>query len=128
MLAAFDPASGKTLWTVQTAARGNRGYARAGATVCYLDKKVLYGLDAKTGVKRSTAGAGLGGLDLLGALRGLFVAAGTKGLHAFHADTGEQFWHYRATGGSGSWSAQAVGEDLYAAWSGKLFRFSVPKE
>ncbi|MFH8519962.1 PQQ-binding-like beta-propeller repeat protein [Streptomyces gelaticus] len=127
LLAAFDPASGKTLWTVQTAARGNRGYERAGATVCYLDKKVLHGIDVKTGSKRWTAGAGLGDLYLLSALRGLFLAAGTKGLYAFHADTGEQVWHYRATGGSGSWSAQAFGDDLYATWSGKLFRFSVPK-
>ncbi|MGV9879050.1 protein kinase domain-containing protein [Streptomyces sp. NPDC003006] len=127
LLAAFDPESGKTLWTVQTAARGNRGYARAGATVCYLDKKVLYGIDAKTGTKRWTAGTALGDLDLLGALRGLFLAAGEKGLYAFHADTGEQVWHHRATGGSGSWSAQAIGDHLYATWSGKLFRFSVPK-
>ncbi|MFJ2770548.1 hypothetical protein [Streptomyces sp. NPDC087300] len=51
---------------------------------------------------------------------------GTKGLYAFDADTGEQAWHYRATGGSGSWSAQTLGDDLYAAWSGKLFRFSGP--
>ncbi|MEV6756891.1 PQQ-binding-like beta-propeller repeat protein [Streptomyces sp. NPDC051214] len=126
LLTAFDPTSGKTLWSVQTAARGNRGYARAGATVCYLDKKVLHGLDAKTGAERWTAGAGLGDLDLLGALRGLFVAAGTKGLYAFHADTGERIWHHRATGSSGSWSAQAIGDNLYATWSGKLFRFSVP--
>lgn len=111
---------------MQTAARGNRGFARAGATVCYLDKKVLHGLDTKTGAERWTAGAGLGDLDLLGALRGLFVAAGTKGLYAFRADTGERIWHHRAAGGSGSWSAQAVGDDLCAAWSGKLFRFSVP--
>ncbi|MEU3739847.1 PQQ-binding-like beta-propeller repeat protein [Streptomyces sp. NPDC032198] len=127
LLAAFDPASGKTLWTAQTAARGNRGYARTGSTVCYLDKKVLHGLDAKTGGKRWTAGAGLGDLKLLGALRGLFLAAGTKGLYAFRADTGKQVWHYRATGGPGSWTAQAVGDNLYATWSGKLFRFSVPK-
>ncbi|MFG2650818.1 PQQ-binding-like beta-propeller repeat protein [Streptomyces sp. NPDC048436] len=126
LLAAFDPASGKTLWTVRTAARGNRGYARAGGTVCYLDKKVLHGVDAGTGAKRWTAGAGLAELDLLGVLRGLFLAAGTKGLYAFHADTGEQVWHHRATGGSGRWSAQALGDDLYATWSGKLFRFSVP--
>ncbi|MEV0521970.1 PQQ-binding-like beta-propeller repeat protein [Streptomyces sp. NPDC050439] len=127
LLAAFDPASGKTLWSVQTAARGNRGYARAGSTVCHLDKKVLHGLDAKTGAERWTAGAGLGDLDLLGALRGLFVAAGTKGLYAFHADTGKRIWHHRATGGSGTWSAQTIGDNLYATWSGKLFRFSVPK-
>ncbi|MEV7198145.1 PQQ-binding-like beta-propeller repeat protein [Streptomyces sp. NPDC093510] len=127
LLAAFDPASGKTLWTVRTAARGNRGYARAGATVCHLDKKVLHGLDARTGAERWTAGAGLGDLGFLGALRGLFLAAGTKGLYAFHADTGEQVWHHRATGGSGPWTAHVVGDHLYATWSGKLFRFSVPE-
>ncbi|MFD4632098.1 PQQ-binding-like beta-propeller repeat protein [Streptomyces sp. NPDC058284] len=126
LLTAFDPASGRTLWTVRTTARGNRGYARAGATVCYLDKRVLHGIDAATGAERWTAGSGLGDLELLGALRGLFVAAGTKGLYAFRADTGERIWHHRATGGSGSWSAETVGDDLYAAWSGKLFRFSVP--
>ncbi|MGW6023381.1 serine/threonine-protein kinase [Streptomyces sp. NPDC055099] len=126
LLTAFDPASGKTLWSVQTAARGNRGYARTGATVCYLDKKVLHGLDAKTGAERWTAGTGLGDLNLLGALRGLFVAAGSKGLYAFRADTGERIWHHRATGGTGSWSAQAIGDNLYATWSGTLFRFSVP--
>ncbi|MFD6432597.1 PQQ-binding-like beta-propeller repeat protein [Streptomyces venezuelae] len=125
LLVAFDPASGKTLWTVQTAARGNRGFARAGGTVCYLDKKVLHGIDAGTGAKRWTAGTGLGDLEFLGVLRGLFLAAGTKGLYAFHAGTGEQVWHHRATGGSGTWSAETVGDDLYATWSGKLFRFSV---
>ncbi|WP_405614257.1 protein kinase domain-containing protein [Streptomyces sp. NBC_01508] len=127
LLAAFDPASGKTLWTVRTAARGNRGYARVGATVCYLDKKVLRGIDAKTGAKRWTAGSDLADLTLLGTLRGLFLAAGKKGLYAFHPDTGKQVWHYRATGGSGSWSTHATGDHLYATWSGKLFRFSVPK-
>ncbi|MEU5689690.1 protein kinase domain-containing protein [Streptomyces venezuelae] len=125
LLVAFDPASGKTLWTVQTTARGNRGFARSGDTVCYLDKKVLYGVDAGTGARRWTAGAGLGDLAFLGVLRGLFLAAGTKGLYAFHAGTGEQVWHHRATGGSGTWSAETVGDDLYATWSGKLFRFSV---
>lgn len=127
LLAAFDPASGQTLWSVRTAARGNRGFARAGATVCHLDKKVLHGLDARTGAKRWTAGAGLGGLDLLGALHGLFLAAGDKGLYAFRAGTGEQVWHHRATGGSGPWTARAVGDHLYATWSGKLFRFTVPE-
>ncbi|MFE1437251.1 hypothetical protein [Streptomyces sp. NPDC058739] len=34
----FDPESGKTLWSVRTAARGNRGYARCGAAVRHLDK------------------------------------------------------------------------------------------
>ncbi|MEV0258025.1 PQQ-binding-like beta-propeller repeat protein [Streptomyces sp. NPDC050732] len=127
LLAAFDPASGRTLWSVRTAARGNRGYARAGATVCHLDDKVLHGLDARTGAERWTAGAGLAGLDFLGTLHGLFLAAGTKGLYAFHADTGERVWHHRATGGSGTWTAHVVGDHLYATWSGKLFRFSVPK-
>lgn len=127
VLVAFDPASGKTLWTVQTTADGNRGYARAGATVCYLDKKILHGIDAKTGARRWTAGSGLADLEFLGALHGLFLAAGKKGLYAFDADTGKQVWHYRATGGSGSWSTHAVGDHLYATWSGKLFRFSVPK-
>ncbi|WP_158708960.1 protein kinase domain-containing protein [Streptomyces sp. NRRL S-920] len=127
LLAAFDPKSGRTLWSVETAARGERGYARSGATVCYLDKKVLYGLDAETGAKRWTAGAGLADLAFLGALRGLFLASGRKGLYAFHADTGKQVWHYRATGGSGHWSTNVSGDHLYATWSGKLFRFSVPK-
>ncbi|MFK4066181.1 PQQ-binding-like beta-propeller repeat protein [Streptomyces sp. NPDC029674] len=127
LLTAFDPDSGKTLWTVRTAARGNRGFARAGATVCHLDKKVLHGLDARTGAARWTAGAGLDGLALLGALRGLFLAAGSKGLYAFHAGTGEQVWHHRATGGSGPWAAEVVGDSLYATWSGRLFRFSMPK-
>ncbi|MFH8288975.1 PQQ-binding-like beta-propeller repeat protein [Streptomyces sp. NPDC018059] len=127
LLAAFGPTSGKALWSVETAARGNRGFARAGATVCYLDKKVLYGLDARTGAKRWTAGKGLGDLAFLGALRGLFLAAGTKGLYGFHAETGSQVWHHKATGGSGSWVARAIGDNLYATWSGKLFRFSVPK-
>ncbi|MGW2231528.1 outer membrane protein assembly factor BamB family protein, partial [Streptomyces formicae] len=90
LLVAFDPASGKTLWTVQTTARGNRGCARAGGTVCYPDKKILHGLDAGNGAKCWAAGAGLGDLDLLGVPRGLILVAGTKGLYAFHADTGEQ--------------------------------------
>ncbi|MEU1146627.1 PQQ-binding-like beta-propeller repeat protein [Streptomyces sp. NPDC005863] len=127
LLAAFDPGSGKTLWSVRTTARGNRGFARAGSTVCYLDKKVLYGLDAATGAKRWTAGSGLADLDLLGAVRGLFFAAGTKGLYAFDAGTGEQVWHHRVSGGSGKWSGRAVGGDLYAAWSGRLFRVRVPQ-
>ncbi|MFF3645723.1 PQQ-binding-like beta-propeller repeat protein [Streptomyces sp. NPDC002564] len=126
LLAAFDPATGKTLWSVRTAARGNRGFARAGGTVCYLDKNVLHGVDAETGAARWKAGSGLGDLAFLGAVRGLFFAAGTKGLYAFHGETGEQVWRHRATGGSGAWSAQPVGGDLYAAWSGRLFRFKVP--
>ncbi|MEV8315146.1 PQQ-binding-like beta-propeller repeat protein [Streptomyces sp. NPDC059900] len=126
VLAAFDPESGMTLWAVETAARGNRGYAHAGSTLCYLDQKVLHGLDARTGAQRWTAGKGLGDLDLLAAPGGLFVASGTKGLYAFDAETGEQIWHHRATGGSGPWSAQAFGTTLFATWSGRLFRFSVP--
>ncbi|MDV5149086.1 PQQ-binding-like beta-propeller repeat protein [Streptomyces sp. SBC-4] len=129
LLAAFDPETGKTLWSVRTAARGNRGYARSGATVCYLDSKVLHGLDAGTGAKRWTAGSGLGDLEFLGSLRGLFLAAGAKGLYAFHAETGRQVWHH-AAGGAGSapgaWSTQIVGDHLYATWSGKLLRFSLP--
>ncbi|WP_125513190.1 PQQ-binding-like beta-propeller repeat protein [Streptomyces sp. WAC 01529] len=127
LLTAFDPESGKTRWTVQTAARGERGYARVDGTVCYLDKKVLHGIDARTGARRWKAGAGLAGLTLAGALGGLFLAAGKKGLYGFHAETGKQVWHYRATGGSGSWSTIPLGDHLYATWSGKLFRFSVPK-
>ncbi|MEU3690424.1 protein kinase domain-containing protein [Streptomyces narbonensis] len=125
-LTAFDPESGKTLWSVRTAARGNRGYARSGATVCYLDEKVLHGVDARTGAKRWTAGAGLGDPEFLGALRGLFLAADEKGLYAFHADTGEQVWHHAADGGSGAWSTHATDDHLYATWSGRLLRFSVP--
>ncbi|MCX5357380.1 PQQ-like beta-propeller repeat protein [Streptomyces sp. NBC_00124] len=52
LLTAFDPESGKTLWNVQTGNHGNRGYARSGATICYLDGKVLHGIDAETGAKR----------------------------------------------------------------------------
>ncbi|WSV44323.1 serine/threonine-protein kinase [Streptomyces sp. NBC_01077] len=127
LLVAFDPETGKTLWSVGTAARGNRGYARSGATVCYLDQKVLYGIDATTGAKRWTAGSGLGDPVFLGALGGLFLAAGEKGLYAFRAETGEQVWHHAADGASGSWSTHIAGKHLYATWSGKLLRFSVPK-
>ncbi|MFF0206180.1 PQQ-binding-like beta-propeller repeat protein [Streptomyces sp. NPDC005017] len=127
LLTAFDPESGKTLWSVRTAARGNRGYARSGATVCYLDEKVLHGIDAETGTERWRAGSGLGDPVFLGTLGGLFLAAGRKGLHAFHTETGEQVWHYQAVGGSGSWSTQTAGDHLYATWSGKIFCFSLPK-
>ncbi|TJZ43583.1 hypothetical protein FCH28_32865 [Streptomyces piniterrae] len=126
LLAAFDPATGKTLWSVRTAARGNRGYGRSGTTVCYLDK-VLHAVDARTGTTRWTAGAGLGTLQFLGAVRGLFLAAGPKGLYGFHADTGRQVWQHPVSGGSGSWSAFAVGDHLFASWSGRLFCFSVPE-
>ncbi|MDJ0345398.1 PQQ-binding-like beta-propeller repeat protein [Streptomyces sp. H10-C2] len=51
LLAAFDPATGKTLWSVPTAARGSRGYDRSGATVCYLDS-TLHAVDALTGAPR----------------------------------------------------------------------------
>ncbi|MFD8589073.1 PQQ-binding-like beta-propeller repeat protein [Streptomyces sp. NPDC059637] len=126
LLAAFDPESGRTLWSVRTAARGNRGWARSGSTVCHLDSKVLHGLDARTGAKRWTAGAGLNDPALLGSLRGLFLAADKKGLHAFHAETGRRVWHYAAAGGSGRWSAYTAGDQLCATWSGKVFRFSLP--
>ncbi|MEN8651464.1 PQQ-binding-like beta-propeller repeat protein [Streptomyces sp. 21So2-11] len=127
LLAAFDPKSGKNLWSKQTAARGNRGYDRSGATVCYLDK-VLHGVDAVTGATRWTAGSGLGTLQFLGATRSLFLAAGPKGLYGFHAKTGKQVWHHPVSGGSGHWSAFPVGDHLFAGWAGKLFCFSVPKE
>ncbi|WP_329625528.1 serine/threonine-protein kinase [Streptomyces sp. NBC_01255] len=128
LLVAFDPGTGKTLWSVQTAARGNRGYARSGATVCYLDRNVLHGIDAGTGAKRWTAGSGLGELEFLGPLRGLFLAAGAKGLYAFHAETGRQVWHHAAAAGSGTgrWSTHVVDDHLYATWSGRLLRFSLP--
>ncbi|MFI6421196.1 PQQ-binding-like beta-propeller repeat protein [Streptomyces sp. NPDC050842] len=102
---------------MQTAARGNRGYARSGATVCYLDGRVLHGIDAGTGAKRWTAGSGLGDLEFLGSLRGLFLAAGDKGLCAFHAESGRQVWHHAAGGAgsaSGAWSTHVVGDHLYA--------------
>ncbi|ARF53113.1 protein kinase domain-containing protein [Streptomyces gilvosporeus] len=125
LLAAFDAATGKTLWSVRTAARGNRGYDVSGTTVCYLDK-VLHAVDARTGAARWTAGSGLGTLQFLGAVRHLFLAAGPKGLYAFHAETGKQVWTYPVSGGSGYWSAYPVGDHLFASSSGKLFSFSVP--
>ncbi|MFI0986412.1 serine/threonine-protein kinase [Streptomyces exfoliatus] len=127
LLVAFDPENGKTLWTVRTAARGNRGFARSGATVCLLDEKVLRGIDAGTGAERWTAGSGLGDPELLGSLSGFFLVAGEKGLYAFRAETGEQVWHHAADGGSGSWSTHIAGGHLYATWSGRLLRFSVRK-
>ncbi|WP_052682076.1 protein kinase domain-containing protein [Saccharothrix sp. ST-888] len=126
LLTAFDPATGNTLWSVQTAARGNRGYDRSGATVCYLDS-VLRAVDARTGAKRWAAGSGLGELQFLGAVRGLFLAAGPAGLYGFHADDGKQVWHYPVSGGSGRWSAFPADDHFIAGCSGKLFRFSVPK-
>ncbi|MEV6246694.1 PQQ-binding-like beta-propeller repeat protein [Streptomyces sp. NPDC051742] len=127
LLVAFDPENGKTLWTVRTAARGNRGFARSGATVCLLDEKVLHGVDAGTGAERWTAGSGLGDPELLGALGGFFLVSGEKGLYAFRAETGEQVWHHAVDGGSGSWSTHIAGDHLYATWSGRLLRFSVRK-
>lgn len=126
LLAAFDPATGNTLWSVKTAARGNRGYGRSGATVCYLDS-VLHAVDARTGAVRWTAGSGLGELQFLGVARGLFLAAGTAGLYGFQADTGKQLWHYPVSGAAGYWSAFPVDDHLFAGCSGKLFSFSVPK-
>ncbi|MGV4926781.1 serine/threonine-protein kinase (plasmid) [Streptomyces sp. BHT-5-2] len=125
LLAAFAPATGRSLWSVRTAARGNRGYDRSGATVCYLDK-ALHAVDAHTGAARWTAGAGLGTLQFLGAAGDLFLAAGPKGLYGFHADTGRQVWHYPVTGGSGSWSPFPAEGRFFASSSGRLFCFSVP--
>ncbi|WP_438483728.1 outer membrane protein assembly factor BamB family protein [Streptomyces sp. S186] len=125
LLAAFDPATGRTLWSVRTAARGNRGYDRSGATVCYLDK-VLHAVDAHTGAARWTAGSGLGTLQFLGAAGNLFLAAGPQGLYGFHAETGRQVWHYPVTGGSGSWSPFPADGRFFASSSGRLFCFSVP--
>ncbi|MGY0063962.1 outer membrane protein assembly factor BamB family protein [Streptomyces sp. LZ34] len=124
LLAAFDPKTGKTLWSVRTAARGMRGYDRSGDTVCYLDQ-VLHAVDAQTGAKRWTAGSGLGELQFLGALRDLFLLAGEKGLYGFDAGTGQQVWHHPVSGGSGSWSAFPTDDHVFASWSGKLFCFSV---
>ncbi|MEU5640920.1 protein kinase domain-containing protein [Streptomyces milbemycinicus] len=124
LLTAFDPKTGKTLWSVRTAARGMRGYDRSGDTVCYLDQ-VLHAVDARTGAKRWTAGSGLGELQFLGAVRDLFLLAGKKGLYGFDAGTGQQVWHHRVSGGSGSWSAVPTDDHVFASWSGKLFCFSV---
>ncbi|MBL1119842.1 serine/threonine-protein kinase [Streptomyces sp. 110] len=126
LLTAFDPKTGKTLWSVRTAARGNRGYDRSGDTVCYLDK-VLHAVDARTGARRWTAGSGLGELQFLGAIRGLFLLAGKKGLYGFDAETGQQIWHHPVSGGSGSWSAFPTDDQVFASWSGKLFCFSVSR-
>ncbi|QRX90469.1 protein kinase domain-containing protein [Streptomyces noursei] len=126
LLAAFDPTTGKTLWSVRTAARGNRGYDRSGATVCYLDT-VLHAVDARTGAARWTAGAGLGTLQFLGAGGELFLAAGPKGLYGFHAETGRQVWRYPVSGGSGAWSSFPVDDRVFASRSGKLFCFALPK-
>ncbi|NEA58536.1 serine/threonine-protein kinase [Streptomyces sp. SID13666] len=125
LLAAFDPSTGKSLWSVQTAARGNRGYDRSGATVCYLDS-TLHAVDALTGAPRWTAGSGLGTLQFLGSARGLFLAAAPGGLYGFHAGTGKQVWHYPVSGGSGYWAAFPVDDQLYVSSSGKLLCFSVP--
>lgn len=124
LLAAFDPKTGKTLWSVRTAARGMRGYDRSGDTVCYLDR-VLHAVDARTGAKRWTAGSGLGEPQFLGAVRDLFLLAGKKGLYGFDAGTGQQIWHHPVSGGSGSWSALPTDDHVFASWSGKLFCFSV---
>ncbi|MFJ9034728.1 PQQ-binding-like beta-propeller repeat protein [Streptomyces sp. NPDC102274] len=126
LLAAFDPATGQNPWSVQTAARGNRGYGRSGGTVCYLDE-VLHAVDARTGADRWTAGSGLGELQFLGVASDLFLVAGGKGLYGFHADTGKQVWHHPVSGGSGFWSASLVDGHIFASWSGKLFCFSAPK-
>ncbi|MEU6019237.1 PQQ-binding-like beta-propeller repeat protein [Streptomyces sp. NPDC047515] len=126
LLAAFDPVTGRSLWSVRTAARGNRGYDRSGATVCCLGT-VPHAVDVRTGAARWATDSGLGGLQFLGAVHGLFLAAGPKGLYGFHADSGKQVWHHPVSGGAGSWSAFSVDGRLFTGCSGKLICFSVPK-
>ncbi|GAA1361402.1 outer membrane protein assembly factor BamB family protein [Streptomyces beijiangensis] len=127
VVAAFDPATGNTLWSRTTTAPDKGGFAHSGATVCYLDK-VLRAVGAKTGTDRWTAGSGLGELTFLGALSGLYIAATNKGLYGFDDATGKQAWHYPVSGVSGEWTTPLFSDDQFVVGSsGKLFHFSAPK-
>ncbi|MFG2333357.1 PQQ-binding-like beta-propeller repeat protein [Streptomyces sp. NPDC048604] len=127
LLAAFDPKTGAHRWTVRTAARGERGWARSGDTVCVLDAGALRGLDVRTGAARWTAGSGLVDLQLIGAARDMYLATGAKGLYAFHAATGAQLWHHPVTGGPAGayWSTALTPDRLFAGHSGTLLAFGL---
>ncbi|WP_406863765.1 PQQ-binding-like beta-propeller repeat protein [Streptomyces sp. HUAS MG47] len=127
LLAAFDPETGATRWTVSTSARGSRGWARSGDTVCILDAGALRAVDVRTGASRWTAGSGLVGLQLIGGVRDLYLATDAKGLYAFHVATGDRLWHHPVTGGSADayWSSALTGDRLFAARSGTLLAFEV---
>ncbi len=125
LLAAFDPATGDSRWSVRTAARGSRGYVRSGSVVGLLDDKVLRGLDIRTGRARWEAGSTLAELRLLGTARGLFLCAARKGLYAFDAGSGEQVWFHEVIGASGDWGGTVVGQDVFVTVATTLFRFTL---
>lgn len=125
LLAAFDPETGDSRWSVRTAARGNRDYVRSGSVVGLLDDKALRGLDIRTGRARWEAGSTLAGLRLLGTARGLFLCAARKGLYAFAASTGEQVWFHEVSGASGDWGGTVVGDYVFVTVATTLFCFTL---
>ncbi|MEE1769276.1 PQQ-binding-like beta-propeller repeat protein [Streptomyces sp. JV185] len=125
LLAAFDPETGASRWSVRTVARGNRGYVRSGSIVGLLDDKVLRGLNIRTGRARWEAGSMLAELRLLGTARGLILCAARKGLYAFDAGTGEQVWFHEVIGASGDWGGTVVGHDIFVTVATTLFCFTL---
>ncbi|MBB1261563.1 protein kinase domain-containing protein [Streptomyces alkaliterrae] len=128
-LAAFDTRDGEFLWRVRRSLPAGVGqHARAGTTVCYLDRKTLHAVDSRTGKRRWTAD-GLGEPDSLSASGDLLLTSTRGGLHGLHADTGERLWHHPVSGGADDplWTVNA-GDRLFATKSGTLMCFSLPGE
>ena len=131
LLAAFDAATGKNLWSVSTSKTLERGYAVATDTVCHLDG-ALHGLDARTGAAKWTAGSGLGSLQLFGAVDDVFLcaanggSAGPAGLYGIDAQSGGTAWHYGVNAGTNSsdWATYLTPQRLYLAQSGRLLCFA----
>lgn len=122
ILTAFDPADGRTLWSVNPATDAG-GYAAAGQVVCYLDGS-MKAVDGRTGKALWSAGGDLGLTQLAGAVNGMFLAAAPgNGLYGWDARTGQQAWHFPVTGNSGMWSFLYPSGGLLASQAGRLYSF-----
>jgi serine/threonine protein kinase len=123
ILTAFDPADGRTLWSINPASDAG-GYAAANQVVCYLDGS-MKAVNGRTGQAMWSAGGDLGLTQLAGAVNGLFlaVAPGNAGLYGWDARTGQQAWHSPVADGSGNWSFLHPPGGLLASRAGRLYSF-----
>jgi outer membrane protein assembly factor BamB len=130
IISAFDVATGRALWTLDTPE--SSGLAVRGQTLCYFDNG-LKAVDLRTGQARWTAGADLAPkLQFLWEAGGLFLAGtlddanGQGGLYGWDAATGQQVWHYPVVTNAGDttrWNAAEVGGYLVASYAGTMFAF-----
>lgn len=121
VLAAFDPADGRTLWNRQTSST-TTGYAVLGQTLCYYDT-ALRAIDLRTGNPLWTHNNQPTGTALLGATNTLFLTTDTKSLYGWDATTGEQIWHFAVSGPA---SAIQTPGTLLVTDNTSLYNFQIP--